>query len=341
VSDDDGSLGVVDPGLECLGDNMDWGRCGIGNWSRGNVGNWGRGSVGNWGWSSNSYWYGSGSRSRDGCGKVVFNFDGSGNLDDWGWCGISNGSSNSDNWGWGRGGDRSGEVVFNLNWCRCGIGDWCWGSNNNWCRSWSRDGCREVVLDLDWCRQGNGSSNRDDWGWCWGRNGSGEVIFNFDWSGNSYWSSSNNNWGWCWGGNWCREVVFNLNWCRYGNSYWGRSWSRSRYWNGEVVSDLGLNGNLDGLRDGVGQGSWVRDWGSGGIGHGSDSMGTRDGRVDRCGRCGGNQKSDQNLSKGNQFVKLNQHFLKSVHQLLSYKDEEVVSYQRVHFRLETELRTCR
>jgi hypothetical protein len=299
VSDDDGSLGVVDPGLECLGDNMDWGRCGIGNWSRGNVGNWGRGSVGNWGWSSNSYWYGSGSRSRDGCGKVVFNFDGSGNLDDWGWCGISNGSSNSDNWGWGRGGDRSGEVVFNLNWCRCGIGDWCWGSNNNWCRSWSRDGCREVVLDLDWCRQGNGSSNRDDWGWCWGRNGSGEVIFNFDWSGNSYWSSSNNNWGWCWGGNWCREVVFNLNWCRYGNSYWGRSWSRSRYWNGEIVSDLGLNGNLDGLRDGVGQGSRVRDWGSG-VGHGSDSMGTRDGRVDqvsRCGRCGGNQKSDQNLPK--------------------------------------------
>jgi hypothetical protein len=102
-----------------------------------------------------------------------------------------------------------------------------------------------------------------------------------------------------------------------------------------------LNGNLDGLRDGVGQGSRVRDWGSGGIGHGSDSMGTRDGRVDRCGRCGGNQKSDQNLSKGNQFVKLNQHFLMSVHQLLSFKDEEVVSYQRVHFRLETELRTCR
>jgi hypothetical protein len=232
VSDDDGSLGVVDPGLEGLGDNTDW--C----------------------WDSNSYWCRS--WSRDAWKEDVLDLDwcrqgnnGSGNLDDWSWCGISNGSRNSDNWGWGRGGDRSWEVVFNLNWCRCGIGDWCWGSNNNWCRSWSRDGCREVVLDLDWCRQGNGSSNRDDWGWCWGRNGSGEVIFNFDWSGNSYWSSSNNNWGWCWGSNWCREVVFNLNWCRYGNSYWGRSWSRSRYWNGEIVSDLGLNGNLDGLRDSV------------------------------------------------------------------------------------------
>jgi hypothetical protein len=43
VSDDDGSLGVVDPGLEDLGDNMDWGRCDIDGC-----------------WSGNSYWCRSG-----------------------------------------------------------------------------------------------------------------------------------------------------------------------------------------------------------------------------------------------------------------------------------------
>ena len=47
VSDDDGGLGVVDPGLEGLRHNMDWGRCSIGDGCWGSVGNWGRGSVGN------------------------------------------------------------------------------------------------------------------------------------------------------------------------------------------------------------------------------------------------------------------------------------------------------
>ncbi len=51
VSDDDWSLGVVNPGLEGVRDNMNRGRCGIGDWCWGSVGNWSWGSVSNWSWS--------------------------------------------------------------------------------------------------------------------------------------------------------------------------------------------------------------------------------------------------------------------------------------------------
>jgi hypothetical protein len=64
VSDDDGSLGVVDPGLEGLGDNTDW--C----------------------WGSNNNWCRS--WSRDAWKDDVLDLDWSSNPYDWGWCWGSN-----------------------------------------------------------------------------------------------------------------------------------------------------------------------------------------------------------------------------------------------------------
>jgi hypothetical protein len=119
LADDDGSLGIVDAGLECGCGDGD-GSGGVVDWSRSGNLNGGGHSVRNGSWRCNSDW--GRSRCGDGCGEVV---------SDLGLYGVVD---------WSRG--------SNLNRLRHSISDGSWCCNGNGSRSRCGDGCWEIVLKL-------------------------------------------------------------------------------------------------------------------------------------------------------------------------------------------------
>jgi hypothetical protein len=216
LADDDGSLGIVDAGLECGCGDGD-GSGGVVDWSRSGNLNGGGHSVRNGSWCCNSDW--GRSRCGDGYGEVVSDL-GLNSYLNWSWC------CNGD-WGRNRCGNGSGEIVFNLglnynldglrgnvsNWSRSSDGNLDGCGNGNWGRGRCGDGSREIVFNLglncnlNWSSDSNGSRNGR-------RDGSREVVFNLGFDNYldglrgdvSNWSrSSDGNVDGCGNGDWSRN----------------------------------------------------------------------------------------------------------------------------------------